>query len=346
MMAAGVAAGGVAPLACASGETFGGRIRHLAMGPGRIRRVPAARNLRGPGCRAAGSVDRVARPRTGCVGRLGVRRDFHRRGVGTDAARAGGRAAPGLSSATGPFRQGPHRCGAAAAGAGLAQAGRAVRSGFSLERAAGLRRLCAMRALRGCLSRFRGRTAVEPEGADSDLASAATHGTLIGSGAIVEADTLWACTTCRACVSECPMMIEHVDAVVDLRRFQTLELGATPGKAVQALQELRATDTVCGRSTAKPARLGGRPEAAASGARRIVRRAAVAGRGGFRSARPAHAACSGSSAAAGRGRLRGCWAPTSSTAATSRAGSVTRRPLRSSRAAMSRRWQSDALLVS
>jgi len=83
-----------------------------------------------------------------------------------------------------------------------------------------------------------------------DLASAATHGTLIGSGAIVEADTLWACTTCRACVSECPMMIEHVDAVVDLRRFQTLELGATPGKAVQALQELRATDTVCGRSTA------------------------------------------------------------------------------------------------
>jgi len=46
------------------------------------------------------------------------------------------------------------------------------------------------------------------------------------------------------------MMIEHVDAVIDLRRFQTLELGATPGKAVQALEELRATDTVCGRSVA------------------------------------------------------------------------------------------------
>src|SRR5882762_9937464 len=91
---------------------------------------------------------------------------------------------------------------------------------------------------------------LNPKALIRDLASAATHGTLIGSGAIVEADTLWACTTCRACVSECPMMIEHVDAVVDLRRFQTLELGATPGKAVQALQELRATDTVCGRSTA------------------------------------------------------------------------------------------------
>lgn len=73
---------------------------------------------------------------------------------------------------------------------------------------------------------------------------------LVGAGAMVEPDTLWACTTCRACVHECPMMIEHIDAVIDLRRFQTLELGATPGKAVQALAELRATDTVCGRSTA------------------------------------------------------------------------------------------------
>ena len=73
---------------------------------------------------------------------------------------------------------------------------------------------------------------------------------LVGSGAMVDPDTLWACTTCRACVAECPMMIEHVDAVIELRRFQTLERGATPGKAVQALSELRAADTVCGRSTA------------------------------------------------------------------------------------------------
>lgn len=38
------------------------------------------------------------------------------------------------------------------------------------------------------------------------------------------------------------MMIEHVDAVIDLRRFQTLELGATPGKAAGVLEELKATD--------------------------------------------------------------------------------------------------------
>ncbi|PJO45473.1 (Fe-S)-binding protein, partial [Lysinibacillus xylanilyticus] len=34
--------------------------------------------------------------------------------------------------------------------------------------------------------------------------------------ALVDADTLWSCTTCRACVEECPMMIEHVDAIVDM----------------------------------------------------------------------------------------------------------------------------------
>ena len=91
---------------------------------------------------------------------------------------------------------------------------------------------------------------LNPKKLIQDLASAGTDRVLIGSDAAVDPDTLWACTTSRACVFECPMMIEHVDAVIDLRRFQTLELGATPGKAVQALQELRAADTVCGRSTA------------------------------------------------------------------------------------------------
>jgi Fe-S oxidoreductase len=66
-------------------------------------------------------------------------------------------------------------------------------------------------------------------------------------GGLIHSDTLWACTTCRACVQECPMMIEHVDAVIDLRRFQTLELGATPGKAAAVLDELRATDNPGGR---------------------------------------------------------------------------------------------------
>lgn len=64
--------------------------------------------------------------------------------------------------------------------------------------------------------------------------------------ALIEPDTLWSCTTCRACVEECPMLIEHVDAIVDLRRHQTLMLGAVSLQAAACLDNLRATDTLAG----------------------------------------------------------------------------------------------------
>ena len=63
---------------------------------------------------------------------------------------------------------------------------------------------------------------------------------------LLDADTVWSCTTCRACVQECPMLIEHVDAVVDMRRSLTLVDGAVPGKGAQALENLRHTQTVGG----------------------------------------------------------------------------------------------------
>ncbi|PWW12641.1 (Fe-S)-binding protein [Mangrovibacter plantisponsor] len=59
---------------------------------------------------------------------------------------------------------------------------------------------------------------------------------------LVSEETLWSCTTCRACVEECPMMIEHVDAIVDMRRFLTMEKGQTPGKGAEVLDNLIVTD--------------------------------------------------------------------------------------------------------
>ena len=73
---------------------------------------------------------------------------------------------------------------------------------------------------------------------------------LIGPEALIRPETLWSCTTCRACVEECPMMIEHVDAIVSLRRYQTLELGALPDKAAEPLADLRGAGTVSGRPLA------------------------------------------------------------------------------------------------
>ena len=64
--------------------------------------------------------------------------------------------------------------------------------------------------------------------------------------ALVASSTLWSCTTCRACVAACPMMIEHVDAIVDLRRAQTMEYGHTPGKAAEVLDNLRHAGNALG----------------------------------------------------------------------------------------------------
>jgi Fe-S oxidoreductase len=41
-------------------------------------------------------------------------------------------------------------------------------------------------------------------------------------GGVIDPDVLWSCTTCGACVEECPVDIEHVDHIVDMRRHQVL----------------------------------------------------------------------------------------------------------------------------
>ena len=39
------------------------------------------------------------------------------------------------------------------------------------------------------------------------------------NGGFVTPDELWACTTCGACVANCPVFIEHVNSIVDMRRY-------------------------------------------------------------------------------------------------------------------------------
>lgn len=58
-----------------------------------------------------------------------------------------------------------------------------------------------------------------------------------------DTDTLFSCTTCRACVQACPMLIEHVDAIVGLRRHVALVDGQVPNKGQVLLDALRETDT-------------------------------------------------------------------------------------------------------
>lgn len=93
-------------------------------------------------------------------------------------------------------------------------------------------------------------------GTDAAYAGSPTPGIAIGKHAgkpsapivsgLIEADTLWSCTTCRACVQECPMLIEHVDAIVDMRRHRALTQGDIPGKAPEVLANLRETGSAGG----------------------------------------------------------------------------------------------------
>ncbi len=41
-------------------------------------------------------------------------------------------------------------------------------------------------------------------------------------GAVIDTDVLWSCVSCGACVNQCPVDIEHVDHIVDMRRYQVL----------------------------------------------------------------------------------------------------------------------------
>jgi Fe-S oxidoreductase len=69
---------------------------------------------------------------------------------------------------------------------------------------------------------------------DHAMAKVVETESLVGPSAPISYDVLWSCTTCGACVNECPVDIEHIDHVVNMRRFQVLvesefpsELGGT-----------------------------------------------------------------------------------------------------------------------
>jgi len=62
--------------------------------------------------------------------------------------------------------------------------------------------------------------------ADAPLTAYNPH----GPDAVIDQDVLWSCTTCGACVEQCPVDIEHVDEIVDMRRYQVLIESAFPSE--------------------------------------------------------------------------------------------------------------------
>jgi Fe-S oxidoreductase len=58
---------------------------------------------------------------------------------------------------------------------------------------------------------------------------------------VVTPEVLWACTNCRACMEHCPMFIEHLNKITDMRRNLVMWQGDMPGEAQSAFTNMRET---------------------------------------------------------------------------------------------------------
>ena len=79
------------------------------------------------------------------------------------------------------------------------------------------------------------------------LAAAAAATPLVGVDGVIHPDVLWSCTTCGACVEQCPVDIEHVDHIVDMRRYQVLMESSFPPEAGVLLRNLEHAGDPWGR---------------------------------------------------------------------------------------------------
>lgn len=56
---------------------------------------------------------------------------------------------------------------------------------------------------------------------------------------VITHDEIWSCTNCGACVNECPVGIDQLRTIMDLKRYQTLTLGDIPATAGKAIENIK-----------------------------------------------------------------------------------------------------------
>ena len=64
-------------------------------------------------------------------------------------------------------------------------------------------------------------------------------------GEVILEDELWSCTTCRACQEICPVFVEHIDKIIDLRRNLVLEQAKVPETGEAALRCIETRGHSC-----------------------------------------------------------------------------------------------------
>ncbi|MDF2857346.1 MAG: hypothetical protein K0Q87_3197 [Neobacillus sp.] len=78
--------------------------------------------------------------------------------------------------------------------------------------------------------------AASGQGSQEAAATLAYNPSLIGE--VITEEEIWACTTCRNCEDQCPVMNEHVDKIIDLRRYLVLTEGKMDADAQRAMTNI------------------------------------------------------------------------------------------------------------
>jgi Fe-S oxidoreductase len=79
---------------------------------------------------------------------------------------------------------------------------------------------------------------LQPSKANEEAAQPAIVGENIVGEGLIHDDVLWACTTCRACEEACPVLIEYVDKIVDMRRYLVQEEARFPMELTRTFKSL------------------------------------------------------------------------------------------------------------
>ncbi|MGV3489662.1 MAG: (Fe-S)-binding protein [Tuberibacillus sp.] len=74
------------------------------------------------------------------------------------------------------------------------------------------------------------------QGQQEAAAAGNDYAGLIGN--VITEEEIWACTTCRNCEDQCPVMNEHVDKIIDLRRYLVLTEGKMDSDAQRAITNI------------------------------------------------------------------------------------------------------------
>lgn len=78
--------------------------------------------------------------------------------------------------------------------------------------------------------------AASGQGVNESAAALAYSPSMIGD--VITEEEIWACTTCRNCEDQCPVMNEHVDKIIDLRRYLVLTEGKMDADAQRAMTNI------------------------------------------------------------------------------------------------------------